>query len=662
MSLAYLTRGHRERQATREPRNPRAVPTGNLAHAPAWSRPLSALPPAGLFVGGARLQAQLEVGAVDDPLEREADQVAEQVLRMPDPMAVSPRLSHAGAGPVRRACTCGGAGDGECAGCAAERVQGKAAGAGSEAGIAAPAIVDEVLGSPGQCLDATTRAFMEPRFGLDLSGVRVHTDTRAAESARALGALAYAVGHNVVFAGGRYQPEAESGRRLIAHELAHTAQQGAATATPEQLSLGERGSSQERQADQAAMSVLSGEAPQSLTSEGLLLRRDDADPIPIDLVPVSDEENEELKKRRINLPSVSKATWRLIGGRADNAGETLSNAEVETIKKILTTAGITTGTPVAGTVTGPKFLMHDTSSPVGATSIKKEADIGKGPLGKGVAGWVPRDTAATIARPDFYETKRPSTTEFEKGIDFITQADREAALKDIWKITKVAEKGPALDRALAGTGLDAAQITSIKTGAESFFLGAADKDLPDGSKSAAAWAVGELCSKAGRDGTATVAANGKDTDFDAICKKLAKYFTERSARVSSIVPVEIVQVGAKPGVKGVVNTCDPTNPDVQPMPSPPYSDNQYTNIVLLYLRAAFIAGRFPEVTTHFVVDSFERGHCDPRCFDLQKLYDSIALTLGHGKGSTYGVKPSYGMKWGRDTIWWDNGICGGPHP
>ena len=51
-----------------------------------------------------------------------------------------------------------------------------------------------------------------------------------------------------------------------------------------------------------------------------------------------------------------------------------------------------------------------------------------------------------------------------------------------------------------------------------------------------------------------------------------------------------------------------------------------------------------------------------RCFDLQKLYNSIALTLGHGVGSTYGVKPAYGLKWGTHTIWWDNTICGGPPP
>jgi len=239
------------------------------------------------------------------------------------------------------------------------------------------------------------------------------------------------------------------------------------------------------------------------------------------------------------------------------------------------------------------------------------------------------------------------------------------SVRDRW--ARASQRGsrvmrPALDRALAGTGLTADALTSIKTGAKNFFAGAAVKTLPDGSRSAAVWAVGELCAKAKRDGSAAVAAAGKDADFDKQCQTLARYFTERGTRVGSIVPVEIVQVGAKAGVKGVVNTCDPTNPNVEVMPKPPYSDNQFKNLVLLYLRAAFIAGRFPEITTHFVIDTFDRGHCDPRCFDLQKLYNSIALTLGHAVGSTYGVKPAYGLKWGTHTIWWDNTICGGPPP
>jgi hypothetical protein len=66
---------------------------------------------------------------------------------------------------------------------------------------------------------------MEPRFGYDFSQVRTHTDAKAAQSARAVNALAYTVGQEMVFASGQYEPQTVEGKRLIAHELAHTIQQ-----------------------------------------------------------------------------------------------------------------------------------------------------------------------------------------------------------------------------------------------------------------------------------------------------------------------------------------------------------------------------------------------------------------------------------------------------
>ena len=89
-----------------------------------------------------------------------------------------------------------------------------------------PAVVDEVVNKEaGQSLNASTRAFMEPRFGHDFSKVRIHTDKRAADSAHAVSALAYTVGHDIVFATGQYMPNTMSGKRLLAHELTHVVQQ-----------------------------------------------------------------------------------------------------------------------------------------------------------------------------------------------------------------------------------------------------------------------------------------------------------------------------------------------------------------------------------------------------------------------------------------------------
>ncbi|MGI8521630.1 MAG: eCIS core domain-containing protein [Actinomycetota bacterium] len=88
-----------------------------------------------------------------------------------------------------------------------------------------PAIVHQVLRSSGRPLDPATRAEMEPRFGHDFGAVRVHTDSRAAASAHAIGSRAYTVAHNIVFAAGQHAPQTTTGRRLFVHELAHVVQQ-----------------------------------------------------------------------------------------------------------------------------------------------------------------------------------------------------------------------------------------------------------------------------------------------------------------------------------------------------------------------------------------------------------------------------------------------------
>lgn len=99
---------------------------------------------------------------------------------------------------------------------------------------AAPSLVREVVESPGKPLDASTRSSMEPHLGHDLSQVRVHTDERAAESARAVSANAYTAGNHVAFGSGQYTPGTSGGQRLIAHELTHVVQQasGPVATTP----------------------------------------------------------------------------------------------------------------------------------------------------------------------------------------------------------------------------------------------------------------------------------------------------------------------------------------------------------------------------------------------------------------------------------------------
>ncbi|MET0649824.1 MAG: DUF4157 domain-containing protein [Pyrinomonadaceae bacterium] len=170
------------------------------------------------------IRPKLSVGAPSDPAEQEADRVADRIVSSPP------------AATVQRKCACGGksaAGD-DCTECnSKENVirrspTGKEVEAEAEAGAEAGAAAADVLPAEGEGrpLDASSRDFMESRFGEDFGHVRVHTGERAAASARAVTAEAYTVGRDVVFGAGRYAPESTEGKRLLAHELTHVVQNG----------------------------------------------------------------------------------------------------------------------------------------------------------------------------------------------------------------------------------------------------------------------------------------------------------------------------------------------------------------------------------------------------------------------------------------------------
>jgi Domain of unknown function (DUF4157) len=170
------------------------------------------------------LQTKLSVNVPGDRLEHEADQVADRIVRMealppppPDPVSQA-RTAPPGTRVQRKCSQCGTEQSEE-----KKQVQRGATAAGP---ALAPASVHELLRSSGQPLDGASRSFMEPRFGHDFSEVRIHTGATADRAARDVSASAFTVGSNIAFAQGRYAPQSGDGRRLLAHELAHTIQQG----------------------------------------------------------------------------------------------------------------------------------------------------------------------------------------------------------------------------------------------------------------------------------------------------------------------------------------------------------------------------------------------------------------------------------------------------
>ena len=160
------------------------------------------------------IQTKLTIGQPNDRYEREADRVAEQVIRMQEPAAVSFTTPH-----IQRACP-------ECEE-KEELLQTKEiSGQNAETTPDLESRINDIKGG-GQPLSESERAFYEPRFGYDFSQVRVHTGTQAAEAAREVNARAFTMGRNLVFGGGQYAPGTTRGRRLLAHELTHVLQQSA---------------------------------------------------------------------------------------------------------------------------------------------------------------------------------------------------------------------------------------------------------------------------------------------------------------------------------------------------------------------------------------------------------------------------------------------------
>ena len=146
------------------------------------------------------VQTKLAIGASNDPLEQEADRVANQVLAVPAHAASSITPSSIQRYAVQA----------------------------SNASATAPSSVDRVLASAGQPLEPALRQDMEQRFGHDFSRVRVHSGTAAGQSARDIRARAFTAGGDIVFGSGEPSLHSREGARLLAHELTHVIQQGAA--------------------------------------------------------------------------------------------------------------------------------------------------------------------------------------------------------------------------------------------------------------------------------------------------------------------------------------------------------------------------------------------------------------------------------------------------
>jgi hypothetical protein len=167
-------------------------------------------------LGNLSIQRKLSIGAVDDPLEQEADAMADTVMRMPTQPFVQRKCSHCEEEesvqkkPLASSIT--------------PFIQTK----GGDGGTASDTVTQQINSTrgSGSNMDRPTQSFMESRFGSDFSGVKIHTGDDAVQMSRELNAQAFTVGSDIYFNSGKYNPSSESGKHLLAHELTHTVQQG----------------------------------------------------------------------------------------------------------------------------------------------------------------------------------------------------------------------------------------------------------------------------------------------------------------------------------------------------------------------------------------------------------------------------------------------------
>ncbi len=188
------------------------------------------------------LQPKLKVGAVNDPAEAEADRVADQVMRMPEPTAACapscpPSIfGQSGSAPVRRLCAdCEEKMHRKPAEETVQRMEAEedeelirtkeAPGAGPSLTAGSESAVQSLRGG-GSPLTASERAFFEPRFGRSFEHVRIHHGPAADGAAKSINARAFTFGRDIAFAREEFRPGSPEGHRLMAHELAHTMQQG----------------------------------------------------------------------------------------------------------------------------------------------------------------------------------------------------------------------------------------------------------------------------------------------------------------------------------------------------------------------------------------------------------------------------------------------------
>jgi len=481
-------------------------------------------------------------------------------------------------------------------------VRAKAAGSGGGETIAAS---ESQLTSGGSDLPVATRGFFEPRLGRDLSDVKVHKGDQASTLNSSIQARAFTY-RNHIWLGAN---ERAAPSFTMAHELAHVMQQ---------------------------------------TGPGLVrprVQREGFGDVRLAEALANEKESEEGRRAK-EAKDAAEAKKAKRDPRVVNlAGRVLTDTDIAKAESAAAGGAKSPGriTPIIWKAT---FVLHDTATLIKDKRIAEVTKYGRRSVGEGAGAYAPQVGKPSVAHDPMFGPRRPTATEFEKGSDIMVEKDRFKGMRAVWAAADKTVREAILDQVLAKQGSGKKEAAKERA--------TAIKELEaKGGKihSAAAWAIEDLCNQLSPKNAAKMSNDPADPKslLDS-CAALSQLLLERSVRLSTHTNLEIVQDsgdGCKTG-KGAT-------------PLSPYTADQYDAAASVYLRAALEARVFPKITTHFDRDKQAGDHCDPRCFDVGKLYALIGKALGHPTGTIYGITPKYGSG-AADNVWWDNTVCGGSPP
>jgi hypothetical protein len=385
---------------------------------------------------------------------------------------------------------------------------------------------------------------------------------------------------------------------------------------------------------------------------------------PLKLVPASFDKSQEQSNSKVGRP-LSKQERQAI---AQILGKPLSTAPDPTFEQT------------------PKFILHDTSGELSDGAIQEMKQQARGSMGNGIAAYVSREGKVTIARPIFFNQRRPTATVYEKAADILPETVRNQEARRVWRATEASIRQAALKNVVAELNLNESSLINrasiwLNAPSEQAFeaLKARSSASLDGGKTTGLWTIAQICDGVlgNSDGAARMASSSQGSKtLKNACQKLNFVLSENRKRVASSTHIEILQKrGSECWVTNAqVQAYNKTAPDslkiqanqvvpLETLERSAYSAEQYEQIAHLYLQAALQAGQFPEITTHYWLDQGKFGrigtHCDPRGFDLMHLYREISLAVGHPQETRYGVEPQYGLNPEKgDNVWWTEAVLG----